>query len=252
MTKSRCTIFALVAVALLGGCTTSRTAKPVDGDNLLWPLCGFDEKHGRNWIVPVFWGKNYIDILPLLWWHYDQSCILFPISWWKRNRYYTLFPLWWSDERRRLLIPLYYEDENSIAIIPFYGKTSHVDRFTDWYGPYGRHRSERAEENSDWFIPFYYRDNGGWTTPLFGWDRNMRSSWVFPLYYRDHYSFVSLPWTSKTRGGESFWSVPLALTWGSCGKDGSSEFSVLWRLFRSAYDPQEGRKVDLLFIPVWR
>jgi len=32
--------------------------------------------------------------------------------------------------------------------------------------------------------------------------------------------------------------------------DGYAKTSFLWRLFRNEYDPKEGRKVDLLFIPV--
>ena len=35
-------------------------------------------------------------------------------------------------------------------------------------------------------------------------------------------------------------------------KDGYSKVSLLWRLFRYENDPKEGRKIDLLFIPVWR
>jgi len=35
-------------------------------------------------------------------------------------------------------------------------------------------------------------------------------------------------------------------------KDGYEKTSLLWRLFRNEYDPKEGRKVDVLFVPVWR
>ena len=34
--------------------------------------------------------------------------------------------------------------------------------------------------------------------------------------------------------------------------NGFSKTSLLWRLFRNEYDPEKGRAVDVLFIPVWR
>ena len=34
--------------------------------------------------------------------------------------------------------------------------------------------------------------------------------------------------------------------------NGYSKTSFLWRFFRYENDPEKGRKVDLLFIPVWR
>ena len=35
-------------------------------------------------------------------------------------------------------------------------------------------------------------------------------------------------------------------------KDGYSKTSFLWRCFRYENDPKSGKKVDVLFIPVWR
>ena len=35
-------------------------------------------------------------------------------------------------------------------------------------------------------------------------------------------------------------------------KNGYRKTSFLWRLFRYENDPEQGRKVDLFFIPVWR
>ena len=35
-------------------------------------------------------------------------------------------------------------------------------------------------------------------------------------------------------------------------KDGYTKTSFLWRLFRYENDPKNGKKVDLLFIPIWR
>lgn len=34
--------------------------------------------------------------------------------------------------------------------------------------------------------------------------------------------------------------------------NGYAKTSLVWRLFRHEYDPEKGRKVDLLFLPVWR
>ena len=35
-------------------------------------------------------------------------------------------------------------------------------------------------------------------------------------------------------------------------KNGYRKTSLLWRFFRYENDPEKGKKVDLLFIPVWR
>ena len=35
-------------------------------------------------------------------------------------------------------------------------------------------------------------------------------------------------------------------------KDGYSKTSFLWRFFRYENDPKSGKKVDVLFVPVWR
>jgi len=179
-----------------------------------------EEDHG---VFPLSWSDDHFDCFPLVWWRYDKSCVLFPLSWWKRNQYYTLFPIWWSNPRRKLLLPLYYQDENTLVAFPLYGEVRHIDSMTDWFGPYGRHRAERPEENYDWCIPFYYRDASGWQTLLFGWDRNAHSYWFFPGFFYEERA------------------------------DGHFKASFWWRFFRHEYDPKTGmREIDVLFIPVWR
>ncbi len=193
-----------------------------DEFNFVWPLCQFDTKHDQHRIFPLFWGDRHVDFFPLVWWRYGKSFTLFPLAWWKKDQYCNVFPLWWSDNNHKLFLPFYYQDENSLAILPFYGKTSHFDNFTEWYGPYGRHRDEKSpEKNYDWCLPFYYRDATSFETPLFGWDCNDRSSWAFPFYYKDHSGFVSLPWVSGQDKGSSWWIAPPLLSGGCSDKTGS-------------------------------
>ena len=201
-----------------------------DEFNLLWPICQFDTRSDEHRIFPLYWGDRHVDLFPLVWWRFDKSFTLFPLAWWKKDRYFNVFPLWWSDRSHKLFIPFYYQDENSLTVLPFYGKTSHLDNFTEWYGPYGRHRDEKSPElNYDWCFPFYYRDATSFETPLFGWDRNDRSSWALPLYYKDHNDFVSLPWISGTNSsGDEEWIAPLLLSGGASGTDKSMFFSPVW------------------------
>ena len=180
-----------------------------DEFNFLWPFCQFDTKHDQHRIFPLFWGEKHVD--------------LFPLVWWKKDRYFNVFPLWWSNHSRKMLLPFYYQDANSLTVFPFYGRSGGSDRFTEWYGPYGRHRDEKSpEQNYDWCFPFYYRDTTGFATPLFGWDHDDCSSWAFPFYYKDHDDFVSLPWISSTNSsGDREWIAPLLLSGGESGKAGS-------------------------------
>ena len=254
----------LAALTLLSGCATS-SMKSTSPDS--------DSERGEHCIFPLYWGDGHIDFFPLVWWRFDKSFTLFPLAWWKKDQYFNIFPLWWSDNNHKLFIPLYYQDENSIHVIPFYGKISHLDNFTEWYGPYGLHRDTRSPENDyNWCLPFYYRDVTSFETMLFGWDRNDRSSWVLPFYYKDYNDFVSLPWISGQDKDLSWRIVPPLLSWvTSLDKrekkmrfllgivsvetktNGYSKISILWRLFRNEYDPKtDKRSVDFLFIPVWR
>ena len=193
-----------------------------DEFNFIWPFCQFDTKHDEHRIFPLFWGNKHVDIFPLVWWRFDKSFTLFPLVWWKKDCCFNVFPLWWSDDKHKLFIPFYYQDENSLTVIPFYGKTSHIGNFSEWYGPYGRHRDEKSPElDYDWCFPFYYRDATSFETLLFGWDRNDRSSWALPLFYRDHESFVSIPWMSGQNKDTSWWIVPPLLSGGESDKTGS-------------------------------
>ena len=58
-------------------------------------------------------------------------------------------------------------------------------------------------------------------------------------------------WRSKLKDGHSTLDV---FPWFSRESDqnGKTTTSFLWRFFRYENDPEEGKKVDLLFIPVWR
>lgn len=216
-----------------------------DEFNFLWPICQFDTKHDEHRIFPLFWGDGNFDLFPLLWWRFDKSFTLFPLVWWKKNDYFHVLPLWWSDSGQKLLLPFYYQDENSLTVIPFYGKTRRNDGFTEWYGPYGRHRDEQSpERNYDWCFPFYYRDATSFVTPLFGWDRSDRSSWALPLYYRDHEGFFSLPWASGGDEGSRWWCVPPLLSWGTREGD---EWSQRYLLGMFGFERKGGNTASWLF-----
>ena len=58
-------------------------------------------------------------------------------------------------------------------------------------------------------------------------------------------------WRSKLENGHSTLDV---FPWYSRERDqnGKMTTSFLWRFFRYENDPEDGKKVDVLFIPVWR
>ena len=200
-----------------------------DEFNFIFSFCQFDTRNDEYRIFPVFWGKKYLDLFPLIWWRYGRSFTLLPLMSWEKDRSFSVFPFWWSNEERRLLIPFYYQDENSLQIIPFYGSKRLIDGYTKWIGPYGWHRSDREWENYDWCFPFYYKDATSLETMLFGWDRNNHSSWAFPFYYSNYSRFVSTLWISwqDQKKEEKGWLVPPLLSWGRDSARGKAKLRFL-------------------------
>lgn len=177
---------------------TQGAGSPYDAYNLLWPLCRFDTRRGKNRIFPVFWGRGYFNVFPFLWNDGDFHS-LFPLVFWKERQYLNVFPFCWFDFRddHYLLFPLFYHDDETTAVFPVYGRKKNSDVTMHWIGP-----------------------------GLAGWETGEKAdcSWLFPLWYRDAESFVSLPWCSGRGGdGESWWCVPPLLSHGERNAEGSSD-----------------------------
>ena len=83
------------------------------------------------------------------------------------------------------------------------------------------------------------------------------------LFYREHESDVRAAtshthtrvlwklWDREETNGDVTIDAFPGFTYDS-KTNGYSKTSFLWRFFRYENDPEEGKKVDLLFIPVWR
>jgi len=173
-----------------------------DEFNLLWPLCQFDTLHHRHRIFPAFWGDNgSFALFPLVFRH-RHSFTLFPLVWWgdcgDDHHYFNLFPLWWHNQHRTALLPFYYRDKNTLNVIPFYCWSKVDGVTTEWYGPYGR--ASGNGRDSDWCVPFYYRDAE---------------------------RFVSLPYCRGRSDGEEHWAAPLLLSWGKRSEEHSLDVFLL-------------------------
>ena len=80
--------------------------------------------------------------------------------------------------------------------------------------------------------------------------RRDRSAESGDLYVMTHQTDFGCPYLAQRK---SCREVTFDVASGARRRDlRSSETSVLWRLFRNAYDSEKGRAVDVLFIPVWR
>ena len=212
--------------------------------NFLWPFGQYDTADGEGRVFPVFWGEHHFDVFPVVWNH-DDFHSLFPLYFWKENDYMTLFPLAWWDI-----------DESAFTLFPVFG-----------------HSKER-----DWLFPLYYHDdNLTWATPLFGMT-GTGDSWLVPLYASTDGDFLSPLWCGGTGGDEgghanSWWCVPLLLSWGIDakgvydnryllglgGRAGSESLSSSW-LFPLYYGDSEGAFVTPIYgqtkdshwtFPVW-
>ena len=77
-----------------------------------------------------------------------------------------------------------------------------------------------------------------------------RSDRIKDTSYTSHRVLWKL-WDWEEENGDVSLDVFPGFTYDS-KKNGYSKTSFLWRLFRYENDPEKGKKVDLLFIPVWR
>ena len=77
-----------------------------------------------------------------------------------------------------------------------------------------------------------------------------RSDRVKGTSYASHRVLWKL-WDWEEEDGDVALDVFPGFTYDS-KKNGYRKTSLLWRFFRYENDPEKGKKVDLLFIPVWR
>ena len=91
----------------------------------------------------------------------------------------------------------------------------------------------------------------GWSSLfLFLYNHEHRADKVKGTSYTSHRVLWKL-WDWEEENGDVSLDVFPGFTYDS-KKNGYRKTSFLWRLFRYENDPKEGKKVDLLFLPVWR
>ena len=184
--------------------------------NFLWPIGQYDTQKEKGRFFPVFWGKDYFDIFPIVWNHGDFHS-LFPLFYYEKNDYMILFPIvWWGIE------------EKSFTLFPLFG-----------------HSPERS-----WVFPLFYHDSDvTWITALYGQTKD--ASWTFPVWYRDKESFASWFWGGhwNDKGELDWWIVPPLLTSGGRDENGS-RFSVLTVLGGARWDGPDGYRSSWCF-PLW-
>jgi len=93
-------------------------------------------------------------------------------------------------------------------------------------------------------------ENGWSSLFLFLYNHEHRADKVKGTSYASHRVLWRL-WDWEEENGDVSLDVFPGFTYDS-KKNGYRKTSLLWRLFRYENDPEEGKKVDLLFIPVWR
>lgn len=113
---------------------------------------------------------------------------VFPLYYNDRESFYTL--LYGQNPSRRWLLPVYFEGPERMYVTPLYGRNK--------------------KTGADWLVPFYYRDEDTFVTPLFG--KSGDADWLFPLYCRDESQFNTLVyshWDDAKKGTRGFFSLPL-------------------------------------------
>lgn len=173
-----------------------------DEFNLLWPIAQADTKHNDYRLFPVFWGESRT----------------------KGEYYQAIFPLYFNGPNYNALLPLWC-----------YHAKSDLWTFSTLAGLAGARKDESECYRASWCFPLWYENSEGvLATTLFGYGKD--SAWIFPISYWDKDSFISIPY-SRGRYGDSdntWWSVPLTLSWGSSrhrDKSDAEEGRLLLGLF---------------------
>lgn len=196
---------------------------PYDEFNFLWPLCQFDARDGHSRFFPFFWGDDYFDVFPTLWWKRDRHFCVLPI-WWSYGDHHMLFPLYYRDayafvtllfgwsQDASWVFPFYFGNRDTFATLPFVSGKSYDKRYwgapllLSWGAKSGTESSDvfllglggktegPGSAHSLWMLPFFHYDERSLMTPLFGYDRTKDGTWLFPFYYCDDDMFFSMPY----------------------------------------------------------
>lgn len=209
----------LLGVALLAGCATSPTSSTSSDDDVVsfMPFYQFDAKHDVNWIFPVAWSETgRFSVFPVFWWTKNWFVLgpyvtateknigtLFPLIYWNSEdgdeHLWTLGGIWgyWRDFRKpaaHWLLPLYAKTDDGVFTIPF-SRLDRKTRHTDFYlCGLGGYEGTESGCRCSWAFPFYYHDQDGLYTPLYG--STDESTWLTPFYYRSKTGFHTLLWSS--------------------------------------------------------
>ena len=180
--------------------------------NFLWPIGQYDTDRESGRIFPLFWGRHYFNVFPVIWNDNDFHS-LFPLVFWEKEDYLTLFPLvWWDiDGESFTLFPIYGHDRHRDWLFPLFYRDDDLTLVTPLFG--------MNKDGDSWLAPIYYHDEDmTWVTPLFGMNRH-GDSWLIPLYASVAGDFVSPLWCRGGAGDNDgsagdWWCAPPLLSWG--------------------------------------
>ena len=164
--------------------------------SVAWPFVSFSDDH---WALRPVYSQYKQSGKDGAW---DEFNLAWPIVQADmRNETYRVFPLYWDGPHYNALFPLWY-----------YGSTTNSWSFNTLAGLAGV-RETASGYRSSWTFPLWYEDNTGlFSTLLYGQTRS--SHWFFPLWYKGEKAFVSPLYAQGADGDDSWWSVPVALSWG--------------------------------------
>ena len=162
--------------------------------------------------------------------------------------------IWTHDHRTKLLVS--DNNKNICGYFPYYGENTNRQYRLKEYHKLGNFLAFNHERNR--YVKFDL------ATRLKVSDEEKSESFLFGFVYTQESNCDKMKGTSKStqrilwrlwhreeENGNVSLDVFPGFTYDS-RKDGYTKTSFLWRLFRHERDPKKGRKVDFLFIPVWR
>ena len=162
--------------------------------------------------------------------------------------------IWTHDHRTTLLVS--DNNKNICGYFPYYGENTNRQYRLKEYHKLGNFLAFNHERNR--YVKFDLATRRKVS------DEEKSESFLFGFVYTQESNCDKMKGTSKStqrilwrlwhreeENGNVSLDVFPGFTYDS-RKDGYTKTSFLWRLFRHERDPKKGRKVDFLFIPVWR
>ena len=268
ITASRLALTVLGMMAALLPAAGAASSPANDAGVPLWPVFyqSGDGRHGEaaaclyGWhganrhLGPVFWGKDYFHVAPLVWTTSDGDWLLIPLAWdingkkgvgpvWWGKDYFSVFPLFWQQGENWIL-PGAWSWNGDKGFLTLYWGDRHFAAFPLYFQNHERWSSLLI-------VGHHFSTGDGHVFPLFWWGRGHFS--LFPLYWQ----FQSKEVPDKTNR----LLIPLAWDWDGdrgvgpvwWGKDYTTVFPLLWTrkdnwlLLPLAWDWDGDRGVG----PVW-